>query len=161
MTSEDAQLLESRKLQRSIIAAIWRIPPHMIGDLDKATFSNIENLARQFVDYALMPWLDRWQQAIEKQLMTPAERRNHVVKFNVNGLLRGDAKSRAQFYNTGINGGWLSPNEVREKEDLPPREGGDEFIRPLNVETSANDNEDEGENEETDDAGEDATDADR
>lgn len=142
MTMEDAQLVESRTLQRSIVCSLWRLPPHVIGDLDKATFSNIENLARQMVDYALMPWLDMWQQAIEQQLMTEKERAKHVAKFNVNGLLRGDAKTRSEFYTSGITNGWLSPNEVREKEDMNPREGGDVYLTPLNMASSADNNDD-------------------
>jgi HK97 family phage portal protein len=130
MTLEDAQLLDSRKLQRSIVASLFRIPPHMIGDLDKSTFSNIENLARQFVDYALMPWLDMWQQAIEQQLFTRSQQVSHIAKFNVSGLLRGDAKTRSDLYASAIIHQWMSPNEVREKEDMNPREGGDEFINP-------------------------------
>ncbi|HEX9768421.1 MAG TPA: phage portal protein [Kiloniellales bacterium] len=131
MTAEAAQLIESRTLQRSVLAAIWRVPPHMIGDLEKATFSNIEHLARQFVDYALMPWLRRWEQAIGTQLLSDAERAAGLfVKLDPRGLLRGDSKARADFYTKGIAATWLSPNEVREKEDMPPRDGGDEFKNP-------------------------------
>ena len=130
MTLDEAQLLDSRKLQRSIVASLFRVPPHMIGDLEKSTFSNIESLARQFLDYGLMPWLDMWQQAVEQQLLTRSQRVSHIAKFNVNAFLRSDTASRAQFYNAGITGLWLSPNEVRENEDLPPRDGGDEFINP-------------------------------
>ena len=127
MTSEAAQLLESRKLQRSVVASILRIPPHLIGDLERATFSNIEELARSFVDYTLMPWLDRWEQAVDTQLMGEVERGRVYTKHNVNSLLRGNAQQRAEFYNAGIQNGWLSPNEAREKEDMNPRDGGDEF----------------------------------
>lgn len=133
MTFEQAQLLDSRKLQRSILASLWRIPPHMIGDLEKATFSNIENLARQFVDYALMPWLDLWQQAIQTQLLTPSQLISHSAKFNVKGLLRGDAKTQADLYSSAYQNAWMSPNEIREKEDMPPREGGDEYAKPANM----------------------------
>ena len=77
-----------------------------------------------------MPWIDMWQQAVEQQLLTPSQRVSHIAKFNVNGFLRGDAASRSQFYNAGITGTYLSPNEVREYEDLPPREGGDQYVNP-------------------------------
>jgi HK97 family phage portal protein len=140
MSFEEAQLLDSRKLQRSILASLWRIPPHMIGDLEKATFSNIENLARQFVDYALMPWIDLWQQAIHTQLIIPESGSELSPKFNVNGLLRGDAKTRAEFYRTMREIGGLNPNEIREKEDLPPRtdEGGDQYALPANMQVQNN-----------------------
>ena len=130
MTLDEAQLLDSRKLQRSIIASLFRVPPHMIGDLDKATFSNIEDMARQFIDYGFAPWIDMWQQSTEQQLLTRSQRVSHIAKLNVNGLLRGNAAQRSAFYNAGITGTWLSPNEVRDKEDMNPREGGDAFINP-------------------------------
>lgn len=122
MTAEEAQFNETRKLLRSILAAIWRVPPHMINDLEKATFSNIENLARQFVDYALMPWLVDLEEVYEHQLLTEREReQGYFVKHNVNGLLRGDSQSRAEFYTAALGSiqqpGWMSPNEVREIED--------------------------------------------
>ena len=130
MTLNDAQLLESRKLQRSIVCALWRVPPHMVGDLEHATFSNIEELNRHLIEHTVMTWLDMWQQNIEQQLLTPGQRVSHIAKFNVNAFLRGNATSRAQFYNAGITGTWMSPNEVREYEDLPPRDGGDQYVNP-------------------------------
>lgn len=131
MTAEERQSLESRKLSRSILASIWRIPPHMVGDLERATFSNIEDLARQFVDYALVPWLNRWEQAIEQQLFSEQDRADGLIaKFDARGLLRGDAQTRAEFYASGITNRWMNPNEVREKEDLPPYEGGERFANP-------------------------------
>jgi HK97 family phage portal protein len=135
-TGEESQLLDSRKYQRSVIAALWRVPPHMVGDLEKATFSNIENLARQFVDYTLMPWLVRWENAIQLQLLTEEERQNHIVKINVNALLRGDAKTRAEFYAKLFNVASLNPNEIRDLEDMDPYDGGEEFYRPLNMENA-------------------------
>jgi len=128
-TAEQAQLLDSRKLQRSIIAGIWNVPPHLAGDLEKATFSNIENMARQFVDYVLMPWIRRWEEAISCQLLSDRDRVNHQIKFNVDGLLRGDSKSRSESYAKALGSGghaaYMTVNEVRALEDLPPIEGGD------------------------------------
>lgn len=139
MNFEEAQLLDSRKLQRSIIASLWRIPPHMIGDLENATFSNIENLARQFVDYALMPWIELWEQAIHTQLLFGGVSSDVSPKLNEKGLLRGDAKTRVEFYRGMREIGGLNPNEIREKEDLPPRTdpGGDEYVHPANMETDS------------------------
>lgn len=130
---QESQLLDSRKLQRSIIASLWRVPPHMIGALENSTFSNIENLARQFVDYALMPWLTRFEQSMQLQLMSDVERQNHQIKFNANALLRGDAKTRAEFYNKLHTIAALNPNEIRELEDMNPYDGGDEFYRQQNM----------------------------
>jgi HK97 family phage portal protein len=136
-TAEQAQLLESRKLQRSIVASIWNIPSHLVGDLEKATFSNIENLARQFVDYVLMQWIRRVEEAINTQLLSERDRKQYQIKFNVDGLLRGDIKTRSEAYAKGLGSGghqpWLTVNEVRELEDLPPIDGGDDIIQPNNT----------------------------
>ena len=136
-TAEEAQFNETRKLMRSILAAIWRVPAHMVNDLEKATFSNIENLARQFVDYALMPWLVDLEDIYAQQLLTERERdMGYFIKHNVNALLRGDATSRANFYKAALGSmqqpGWMRPNEVRELEDLDkgPTEL-DEFMIPV------------------------------
>jgi HK97 family phage portal protein len=139
-TAEQAQLLDSRKLQRSIVASIWNIPSHMVGDLEKATFSNIENLARQFVDYVLMQWIRRWEEAISCQLLSDADRKLYQIKFNVDGLLRGDAQSRAESYAKALGSGghepWMTVNEIRKKEDMPPIEGGDVRMLPANTNTN-------------------------
>jgi len=133
MTSEASQLLESRKLQRAMVVAFLRVPLHMAGDLDKATFSNIENLARQAVDYTFMPWGVRFESAVEQQLMTAAEREIYFAKHNFAALLRGNAAERADFYNAGVDHGWMTRNEVRDKEDLSPIEGGDEITPAANI----------------------------
>lgn len=132
-SAEQAQLVESRKLQRSIVGAMRRVPPHMIGDLDKATFSNIENLARQFIDFAVMPYFENVEAACDQQLLTEEERAGGLFcKFNVDGLLRGDSLTRARVYQLHRQMGTMSPNEIREKEDLNPREdeGGDRYDNP-------------------------------
>lgn len=133
MTSEAAQLLESRKLQRGIVAAILRVALHMVGDLEKANFSSIESIARQFVDYSLMPWVIRLEKAVRNQLMTPAERDEGLfVKLNLRSLLRGNSKDRQAFYHGGILDGYFNRNEVRAWEDLDAVEGLDEFLVPMN-----------------------------
>lgn len=116
MSSEDAQFLETRKYQRSEIAAIYRVPPHLIGDLEKATFSNIEQQALEFVTYSLTPWLVRIERAVKRDLLSPAERKLYTLRFNAGAMLRGDAKSRAEYYASGITNGWLTRNEARAAE---------------------------------------------
>jgi len=124
---EDAQFLETRKYQLNEIARIFRIPPHMIGDLEKATFSNIEHQSLEFVKYTLSPWVERWEQELNKALLTDSERGEYFIKFNVDGLLRGDYKSRMEGYSVAIQNGIMSINEAREKENMNPlsdEEGG-------------------------------------
>lgn len=133
VSSIDAQFLETRKYQRSEIAGLFRVPPHLIGDLERATFSNIEHQGLDFVVHALMPYLTRIEARIRMQLLSPAEQKSHFAKFNVNGLLRGDMAARSTFYTQGIQNGSLSPNEIRELEDRNPREGGDVFLQPANM----------------------------
>jgi HK97 family phage portal protein len=133
MELDKAQLLESRQLQRAIVVSLLRVPMHMAGDLDRATMSNIMTLARQAVDYVFMPWLVRFEQAIDYQLMTEAERASRFAKHNVTSLLRGDPKERADFYASAIQNKWMSPNEVRDVEDLNPYAGGDEYHGAENI----------------------------
>jgi len=130
---EQAQFLESRKFQTEEIARIFRVPLHMIGDLSRATFSNIENQSLEFVMYTLNCWLVKWEQAIKKSLFTKDEKKKYFVKFNVSALMRGDFSSRMQGYATGIQNGFLSPNCVRELEDLNKIEHGDVFAMNGNM----------------------------
>jgi HK97 family phage portal protein len=138
MTGEDAQFLETRKYQRSEIAAIFRVPPHLIGDLENATFSNIEQQGLEFVNYSLMAWLVRIEKAIKRDLLRPDERKSLHVRFNVAALLRGDAMARSSYYHNGILDGWMTRNEAREAESdlgivFNPLEGLDEPMMPLNM----------------------------
>jgi len=112
---------------------MFRVPPHMIGDLERATFSNIEHQSTEFVTFTLSPWLAIWEQAIYRDLLSPAERERYFAEFLVDGLLRGDTASRYQAYQSAITTGWMAPNEAREKENMNPRDGGDELMRPLNM----------------------------
>ncbi|MCM1166436.1 MAG: phage portal protein [Lachnospiraceae bacterium] len=128
---EHAQFLETRKFQLDEIARIFRVPPHMIGDLEKSSFNNIEQMSLEFVQYTLDPWLVRWEQAISRSLLLPSEKGNYFAKFNVDGLLRGDYQSRMNGYAVGINNGFMSPNDVRRLENLdliPPELGGDLYM---------------------------------
>jgi HK97 family phage portal protein len=133
LSAEDAQMLESRKFGRTEICGIFRVPPMMIQDLERATFTNSEQQARVFVDYTLMPYLTRIEARIRLRLLSEKDRKTHFAKFNVAALLRGDMKSRAEFYTRQIQNGALSPNEIREFEDMNPREGGDIYLTPANM----------------------------
>jgi HK97 family phage portal protein len=128
---EQAQFLETRKFQINEIARIFRVPPHMVGDLEKSSFSNIEQQSLEFVKYTLDPWVVRWEQAIQKALFLPSEKRSYFTKFNVDGLLRGDYQSRMNGYSVGRQNGWLSSNDIREMEDMnriPVEQGGDLYL---------------------------------
>ena len=131
ISPEQAQFLETRKFQINEIARIFRVPPHMVGDLEKSSFSNIEQQSLEFVKYTLDPWVIRWEQSIQRTLLTPAEKKTYFVKFNVEGLLRGDYKSRMDGYATARQNGWMSANDIRELENLdriPAEEGGDLYL---------------------------------
>ena len=128
---EQAQFLETRKFQLNEIARIFRIPPHMIGDLEKSSFSNIEQQSLEFVMYTLDPWVVRWEQAIQRALFSEIEKRQYFGKLNVDGLLRGDYQSRMNGYAVGRQNGWLSSNDIRELENLnriPNELGGDLYL---------------------------------
>lgn len=130
---EDAQFLQTRRFQVNEIARIYRVPPHKVGDLEYATFSNIEHQGIEYVVGTLRPWLVRWEQAISRDLLTEQERGTYFAEHLVEGLLRGDTISRYQAYATGRQNGWLSANDVREMENMNPIDGGDEYLSPLNM----------------------------
>lgn len=128
---EDSQFLETRKFQIDEIARLYRVPPHMVGDLDKSSFSNIEQQSLEFVKYTLQPWLIRWEQNLQKDLLLPMEKEQYFIKLNVDGLLRGDYQSRMNGYATGRQNGWFSANDIREMEDMnpiPEELGGDLYL---------------------------------
>lgn len=128
---EEAQFLETRKFQINEIARLYRIPPHMVGDLEKSSFSNIEQQSLEFVKYTLDPWVIRWEQALQRSLLLPSEKSGFFIKLNVDGLLRGDYQSRMNGYSVGRQNGWLSANDIREMEDMNPvsaDEGGDLYL---------------------------------
>ena len=131
ISPEQAQFLETRKFQINEIARIFRVPPHMVGDLEKSSFSNIEQQSLEFVKYTLDPWLIRWEQSIFRALFTESEKKEYFVKFNVEGLLRGDYATRMSGYATARQNGWMSANDIRELENLdriPAEEGGDLYL---------------------------------
>ena len=131
ISPEQAQFLETRKFQINEIARIFRIPPHMVGDLEKSSFSNIEQQSLEFVKYTLDPWVIRWEQSIQRILLSPEEKKSYFAKFNVEGLLRGDYASRMTGYATARQNGWMSANDIRALENLNPiseEEGGDAYL---------------------------------
>lgn len=135
ISPEEAQFLETRKFQRSEIAAMYRVPLHLINDLDRATFSNIEHQDLGYLQRSLLPWMLRFEQGLMRGLLTPNERRRFFIEHETGSFLRGDTKSRYEAYSLGINAGILTPNEARAKENMNPIEGGDEMRLPLNITT--------------------------
>ena len=128
---EEAQFLETRKFQINEIARLYRIPPHMVGDLDKSSFSNIEQQSLEFVKYTLDPWVIRWEQSLQRSLLLPSEKGKYFIKLNVDGLLRGDYQSRMNGYAVGRQNGWFSANDIREMENMnpiPDEEGGNLYL---------------------------------
>ena len=128
---EQAQFLETRKFQINEIARIYRVPPHMVGDLEKSSFSNIEQQSLEFVKYTLDPWVVRWEQSLQQSLLLPSEKPSLFIRFNLDGLLRGDYQSRMNGYAVGRQNGWMSANDIRELEDMnriSTQEGGDLYL---------------------------------
>ncbi|CAJ1836563.1 hypothetical protein HLBENOHH_01984 [Aeromonas dhakensis] len=133
MNNEQAQLLESRKQGAIEICRLYKIPPHMVGELDRATNNNIEHQGLQFVIYTLLPWVKRIESAMMRDLLLPAERKDLYIEFNLSGLMRADQKSRYGSYALGRQWGWLSVNDIRRLENLPPIPNGDIYLTPLNM----------------------------
>lgn len=131
ISPEQAQFLETRKFQINEIARIFRVPPHMVGDLEKSSFSNIEQQSLEFVKYTLDPWVMRWEQSLSRALFTEEEKKTLFFKFNVEGLLRGDYQSRMNGYATARQNGWMSANDIRELKNMdkiPTEQGGDLYL---------------------------------
>ena len=131
LSPQDSQLLETRKFSVEEICRIFRVPPHMVQNLERATFNNIEQMSLDFVMYSLTPWIIRWEQSLSRSLLSREEKKQYSIRFNVDGLLRGDYKSRMEGYAVGINNGFMCPNDVRRLEgfDLIPEEkGGDTYM---------------------------------
>ena len=130
MPNSEAQFLETRKFQVSEICRIYRVPPHMVGDLEHATFSNIEHQSISFAVHTIRPWLVRIEQSMNKALFSKNERGKYFVKFNMDGLMRGDYKSRMEGYAIARQNGWMSADDIRGLENLNPigaAKGGEEY----------------------------------
>lgn len=132
--NEKAQFIETYREVALQVLRFWRMPPHKVGILDKATFSNIEQQSLEFVTDTLMPWLVAWEQAIRRDLITSP--RVFFAEHNVAGLLRGDIKSRYEAYRIGREWGWLSADDIRHMENMNPVPGGDAYLQPLNMGTA-------------------------
>ena len=130
---EDAQFLQTRQFQRAEVAGLFRVPPHKIGDLSRATFSNIEQQDLEFLRDCIAPWLERIEQACNRVLLLPNEKGRIYIEFEIKGMLRGDTAARAAWYNSRFNTASMNPNEIRECENEEPYDGGDEYFAPMNV----------------------------
>ena len=135
ISPEQAQFLSSRQFSIEEVARIFNVPPHMLKDLSKSSFNNIEMQSQEFVTYTLMPYITRIEQEMNLKLFRSNELGKTFVEFNVNGLLRGDVKSRTEAYKTAITNGYMSINEVRQKENMNSIEGGDKHFMQMNMTT--------------------------
>lgn len=127
----EAQFLETRKFQVNEIARIYRVPPHMIGDLEHATFSNIEHQSISFAQHTIRPWLVRIEQSMNRALFSEKEKGRFYVQFNIDGLMRGDYQSRMQGYAIARQNGWMSANDIRLLENMnpiPDEDGGNVYL---------------------------------
>ena len=130
----DAQLIENKRFQIEDVARIYRVPMHLIQELTRSTNNNIEHQSLEFVMYTMLPWFKRWEENISMQLLTQTQRLvGYYAEFKVDSLLRGDAKSRAEAYASGRQWGWLSVNDIRRMENMPPIANGDIYLQPLNM----------------------------
>lgn len=127
MSLEDAEWIEARKFNVYEVCRLFRVPPVIVGAMESANYSNSVELNRQFVTLTLRRWLTMWEQAIASKCLSEAARRTYFAEHSVEGLLRGDSTTRAAFYASGIQAGWMKPSEARELENLPPLEGIDDF----------------------------------
>ena len=128
ISPQDSQLLETRKFTVEEICRIFRVPPHLVQDLERATFNNIEQMSIDYVMYSLLPWIVRWEQSMSKALLSKEEKKQYEIRFNADGLLRGSHKERYEAYAVGINNGFLCPNDVRRLENMDVIPDGDIFM---------------------------------
>lgn len=131
LPNNEAQFLETRRFQVEEICRIYRVPPHLVGNLDRATFSNIENQSIDFAVHTIRPWLVRIEQAMNRALFVDSEKGRFYVQFNLDGLMRGDYKSRMEGYAIARQNGWMSANDIRALENLnpiPDEEGGSTYL---------------------------------
>ena len=135
ISPEQAQFLASRQFSIEEVARIFNIPPHMLKDLSKSSFNNIEMQSQEFVTYTLMPYITRIENEMNYKLFRSNDVGKTFIEFNVNGLLRGDVKTRNEAYKTAITNGYMSINEVRQKENLNSIEGGDKHFKQMNMTT--------------------------
>lgn len=132
---EKSQANESRKFQIREVSRVWRIPPHMLYETDQQSHNTIEQASIEFVTYTLMPWITRWEQGLNRSLLTEEEKGSVFFHFNLEDLLKGDLQSRYAAYAVGRNWGWLTANDILKKEHMNPREDeeGDVYLQPMNM----------------------------
>jgi HK97 family phage portal protein len=128
-----SQSLESREFQVREVSRIWGVPPHMLGDLEKSSYASIEAQNIDFYTRTIQPYITRWEAEIARKLLPVADRGKIRARFNMDARLRGTTNERYDAYTKGRQGGWLSINDIRRKENLPPVPGGDALLQPLNM----------------------------
>ena len=133
INNEESQWLDSRRFGVEDICRIYRVPPHMAGDLSKANYSNVDALDRAFVQHSLMPYLIAQEQAFTMRLLSEPDQETYYVEHDAGGLLRGDPESQMRSFQAAIYAGIFSPNDARKKLNLNPREGGDIYLQPTNL----------------------------
>ncbi len=133
MNNVDAEILGILKATAADVARMYKIPLPMVNDLEKANYNTIEQLLIQFVVFGLLPWVKRHEQSMMRDFLLPQDRKDYFIEFNLSGLLRGDQKSRYEAYAIGRQWGWLSVNDIRRLENMPPVPGGDVYLQPLNM----------------------------
>lgn len=146
---EQAQFLGTRQHQVEEICRWFKVQPHLIQHLLRSTNNNIEHQGIEFVTQTLTPWVVRFEHELNRKLFTEKEKKKLYVKMNMDSLLRGDIKAQTEYFKAGIQWGWLNPNEIREKKDMNPREGGDEYLTPMNMSGSEKTEENENQEEES------------
>jgi HK97 family phage portal protein len=134
------QFLELRKHQVEEISRAFRVPPHLLSELGRATWGNASEMGQNFLDYCLLPWLLQWQGALTRALLTPEQRATSFIEFDTNALTRANMQIRSESYFRSVGGPWQTANEVRALENRAPIENGDLLNKPLNLPTAANDN---------------------
>lgn len=133
MSNVDADLIKALTLTGADMARIWKIPLPMLAVMEGATYNNVENLQIQFVIYALLPWIRRHESAMQRDFLRLDEMDELYIEFNIGGLLRGNQEARYKAYAIARQWGWLSVNDIRKLENLPPIAGGDVYLQPLNM----------------------------
>ncbi|WP_054892283.1 MULTISPECIES: phage portal protein [unclassified Pseudomonas] len=135
LNAQDTQFIESKRMTEAQLCGLFRVPPHLVANMDKMTLNNVEQMGMNFVNYSLVPIITRIEHRIQVGLLNEKDRLTHYAKFNAGALMRGDLKGRYDSYGKGIQWGILSPNDCRELEDENPREGGDIYLTPMNMTT--------------------------
>lgn len=136
----ELEIAKNRQELRKDLASWFNLPPHKMGDLSDTNLSSIIEQNRDYLQRTLMRWIVKWQEELNVKLLSPEEQRKYYIEFNVNALLRGTIKERFEAYSIGISNGIMSPNECREKENLPRYDGGDQFYYPVNIAKEAGGN---------------------